>query len=92
MVQLIAIVVLAVVFLYSAIRILKEQPLIIREPGSATRNAMEAFMEQRDIQNPRKLELTSNEALKQALVNLLSNAEKYSSEINTANWPPNIQG
>ena len=52
----------------SAIRILKEQPLIIREPGSATRNAMEAFMEHRNIQNPRKLELTSNEALKQALI------------------------
>ena len=52
----------------SATRILKEQPLIIREPGSATRNAMETFMQQRGIQNPRKLELTSNEALKQALI------------------------
>ena len=52
----------------SAIRILKEQPLIIREPGSATRNAMEAFMEERGIENPRKLELTSNEALKQAII------------------------
>jgi len=52
----------------SAIRILKEQPLIIRESGSATRNAMETFMEERDIDNPRKLELTSNEALKQALI------------------------
>lgn len=52
----------------SAIRILKEQPLIIREPGSATRNAMETFMEERGIDNPRKLELTSNEALKQALI------------------------
>jgi DNA-binding transcriptional LysR family regulator len=52
----------------SAVGILKEQPLIYREPGSATRNAMEAFMEQKEIQNPRKLELTSNEALKQALI------------------------
>ena len=52
----------------SAIRILKEQPLIIREPGSATRKAMETFMEERDLDNPRKLELTSNEALKQAII------------------------
>lgn len=52
----------------SAVRILKEQPLIIREPGSATRKAMETFMEERDINNPRKLELTSNEALKQAII------------------------
>jgi len=52
----------------SAMGILKEQPLIYREPGSATRNAMEAFMAQKEIQNPRKLELTSNEALKQALI------------------------
>ncbi|MDX1332298.1 MAG: LysR substrate-binding domain-containing protein [Robiginitalea sp.] len=52
----------------SAIRILKEQPLIIREPGSATRNAMETFMQEREVDNTRKLELTSNEALKQALI------------------------
>ena len=53
---------------YSANRILKEQPLIYRESGSATRNAMEAFMAKRGLENPRKLELTSNEALKQALI------------------------
>ncbi len=52
----------------SATRILKEEPLIIREPGSATRNAMESFMGDKQIQNPRKLELTSNEALKQAVI------------------------
>ncbi len=52
----------------SATGILKDQPLIYREPGSATRNAMETFMDQKGIQNPRKLELTSNEALKQALI------------------------
>ena len=52
----------------SASQILKQQPLIYREPGSATRNAMEAFMGERGFENPRKLELTSNEALKQALI------------------------
>lgn len=53
---------------YSAMRILREEPLIFREPGSATRNAMETFLNSKSIQNAKKLELTSNEALKQALV------------------------
>lgn len=53
---------------YSAMRILREEPLIYREPGSATRNAMESFLSKKSILNPKKLELTSNEALKQALV------------------------
>jgi DNA-binding transcriptional LysR family regulator len=52
----------------TAMRILREEPLIFREMGSATRKAMEGFLEERGIKNPRKLELTSNEALKQALI------------------------
>jgi DNA-binding transcriptional LysR family regulator len=52
----------------SATRILSEEPLIYREQGSATRKAMEAFLSSKSIQNPKKLELTSNEALKQALI------------------------
>jgi DNA-binding transcriptional LysR family regulator len=52
----------------SAIRILREEPLIFRETGSATRKAMEGFLEGKGIKNPRKLELMSNEALKQALI------------------------
>ncbi|MCO5723932.1 LysR family transcriptional regulator [Robiginitalea marina] len=51
-----------------AIRILREEPLIFRESGSATRKAMEGFLEGKGIKNPRKLELMSNEALKQALI------------------------
>jgi len=52
----------------SATRILKEEPLIFRESGSATRNAMESFLASKSIQNSKRLELTSNEALKQALI------------------------
>jgi DNA-binding transcriptional LysR family regulator len=52
----------------SANRILKEEPLIFRESGSATRNAMESFLASKSIQSTKKLELTSNEALKQALI------------------------
>jgi len=43
-------------------------PLIYREPGSATRNAMEQFIAQNDFQVRRKIELTSNEAVKQAVI------------------------
>jgi DNA-binding transcriptional LysR family regulator len=52
----------------SALGILREEPLIFRESGSATRNAMETFLNSKAIQNSKKLELTSNEALKQALI------------------------
>ena len=48
--------------------IFKNQPLIFREPGSATRMAMEGFMNRKGFENPKRMELTSNEALKQALI------------------------
>jgi len=43
-------------------------PLIYREEGSATRLAMEQFIESRKISTYKKMELTSNEALKQAVI------------------------
>lgn len=46
----------------------KKLPLIYREQGSATRLAMEQFIESRKISTYKKMELTSNEALKQAVI------------------------
>ncbi|MEZ4686034.1 MAG: LysR family transcriptional regulator [Bacteroidia bacterium] len=43
-------------------------PLIYREPGSATRNAMEGFIESNHFSVNKKMELTSNEAVKQAVI------------------------
>lgn len=43
-------------------------PLIYREKGSATRLIMEQFFERNNIKAPMKLELTSNEAVKQAVI------------------------
>ncbi|RRQ49235.1 LysR family transcriptional regulator [Maribacter algicola] len=43
-------------------------PLIYREPGSATRNAMEGFITENRYSVTKKLELTSNEAVKQAVI------------------------
>ena len=43
-------------------------PLIYREPGSATRNAMEQFIAQNRYEVRKKIELTSNEAVKQAVI------------------------
>ncbi len=48
--------------------ILKDLPLIYREQGSATRAAMEAFTESKRIAQRKKIELTSNEAVKQAVI------------------------
>ncbi|MFD0860600.1 LysR family transcriptional regulator [Sungkyunkwania multivorans] len=48
--------------------IFKEQPLLFREKGSATRNAMEAFIYEKNFPVAKKIELTSNEALKQAVI------------------------
>lgn len=48
--------------------ILEKLPLIFREPGSATRNAMEEFLKQNHISTRKKIELTSNEAIKQAVI------------------------
>jgi DNA-binding transcriptional LysR family regulator len=46
----------------------KSLPLIFREKGSATRQTMEKFIESNDILVLKKMELTSNEAVKQALL------------------------
>ncbi|MEY3238365.1 MAG: hypothetical protein RI883_2466 [Bacteroidota bacterium] len=46
----------------------KDLPLIFREKGSGTRQAMEGFIEQNDMSVLKKMELTSNEAVKQALL------------------------
>lgn len=46
----------------------KNLPLIFREKGSGTRLIMENFIERNGIQVSKKLELTSNEAVKQALL------------------------
>lgn len=42
--------------------------LIYREKGSATRDAMEKFMETNNLKVSKKIELTSNEAVKQAVI------------------------
>lgn len=46
----------------------EDTPLIYREPGSATRNAMEGFIESNRYAVNKKMELTSNEAVKQAVI------------------------
>jgi DNA-binding transcriptional LysR family regulator len=46
----------------------EEIPLIYREVGSATRNAMEAFINKNKIPIYKKIELKSNEAVKQAVL------------------------
>lgn len=48
--------------------IFNQHPLLFREPGSATRNAMEDFIREHQLPVFKKTELTSNEALKQALI------------------------
>jgi len=47
---------------------LRELPLIYREAGSATRQVMERFLEEQRIKVRMKMELTSNEAVKQAIL------------------------
>ena len=48
--------------------ILENLPLIYREEGSATRIAMENFIEKNKIKVRKKIQLTSNEAVKQAVI------------------------
>jgi len=48
--------------------ILKELPLIFREKGSGTRQAMENFIERSDLDITPKMELTSNETVKLAVM------------------------
>lgn len=43
-------------------------PLIYREPGSGTRHVMEKYIEKNKLSVIKKLELTSNEAVKQAVI------------------------
>jgi DNA-binding transcriptional LysR family regulator len=49
-------------------QILKELPLIFREKGSGTRQVMEDFIERNKLDVIQKLELTSNDAVKQAVL------------------------
>jgi len=48
--------------------LLEDLPLIYREEGSATRNAMENFISKNSFPVRKKIELTSNEAVKQAVL------------------------
>ena len=48
--------------------IFKTLPLIYREPGSGTRLVMEKFIEENNLPVRKKMELTSNEAVKQAVI------------------------
>jgi len=52
----------------SAKEIFKDLPLIFREKGSGTRQTMESFFVKHNIEVLKKMELTSNEAVKQALI------------------------
>ena len=48
--------------------IFKDLPLLFREKGSGTRQTMESFIEHNKITALKKMELTSNEAVKQSLL------------------------
>ncbi|MBI1343904.1 MAG: LysR family transcriptional regulator [Terrimonas sp.] len=48
--------------------ILESLPMIFREPGSGTRHTFEQFMSRNNLPLKMKMELTSNEAVKQALI------------------------
>lgn len=48
--------------------ILEKLPLIYRERGSGTRYTMERFIEQKGLSVTQQMELTSNEAVKQAVI------------------------
>jgi DNA-binding transcriptional LysR family regulator len=43
-------------------------PLIFREKGSGTRETMERFLKRNNISVTKKMELTSNEAVKQSVI------------------------
>jgi DNA-binding transcriptional LysR family regulator len=51
-----------------AVNVFKDLPLIFRENGSGTRQTMERFIENCHIPVLKKMELTSNEAVKQAIL------------------------
>jgi LysR family transcriptional regulator, low CO2-responsive transcriptional regulator len=48
--------------------IFENTPLIYREPGSGTRQTMEKFIQKNNLPVRKKMELTSNEAVKQAVI------------------------
>lgn len=48
--------------------VLEKGTFLYREKGSATRKAMEEFMQKEEIKVAKKIQLTSNEALKQAII------------------------
>jgi len=52
----------------------KDYPLIFREKGSGTRQTMERFIARDNISVQKKMELTSNEAVKQAIIAGLGNS------------------
>jgi DNA-binding transcriptional LysR family regulator len=52
----------------TAKKMFENLPIIFREPGSGTRQVMEKFLQNNNITVLRKMELTSNEAVKQALM------------------------
>ena len=52
----------------TAKKMFENLPIIFREPGSGTRQVMERFLQSNNITVLRKMELTSNEAVKQALM------------------------
>lgn len=52
----------------NAREVFKQLPLIFREKGSGTRQTMERFIEGNELKVARKIELTSNEAVKQSLL------------------------
>jgi DNA-binding transcriptional LysR family regulator len=53
---------------FSTKEIFRDLPLIFREKGSGTRQTMENFIERNNISVLKKMELTSNEAVKQSLL------------------------
>lgn len=52
----------------SVIEFFTDLPLIFREKGSGTRQTMENFIQRNDLTVVKKMELTSNEAVKQAML------------------------
>lgn len=52
----------------ASVKLLEKIPLIFRESGSATRVAMENFIRKNKLHVQKRIELTSNEAVKQALL------------------------
>ncbi len=49
-------------------KIFEHIPLIYREPGSGTRHVMEKYIKRNNLPVKKKMELTSNEAVKQAVI------------------------